>query len=223
MRMAPSVLVFQTALLDRIGRFEGYSLETGKYLPVLLDPRNNHFMERDTAEQDVRYKQLIPYVVLRHGETVFQYVRGKRSSESRLRAMRSIGLGGHIEPADRNLFSSDNQLYLDAARREVDEEVALETSYVERIVALLNDETTEVGKVHFGIVHLWDLAEPNVRKREGLITQAGFTPIRSLVDEPGELETWSQLVLQVLQDSRVPPYGIALNALDSEGANRRTT
>ena len=102
--MAQSVLVFQAALLDRIGRFEGYSLAVGKYLPVLLDPVNNHFMERDKAEQDVQYKQLIPYVVLRYGESVFQYVRGKRSSESRLRAMRSIGLGGHIEPADRSLL-----------------------------------------------------------------------------------------------------------------------
>ena len=108
--MAQSVLVFEAALLDRIGRFQGYSLDVDTYLPVLLDPGNNHFMERDTAEQDVRYKQLIPYVVLRWGETVFRYVRGQRSSESRLRAMRSIGLGGHIEPADRSLFSSDSRL-----------------------------------------------------------------------------------------------------------------
>ncbi len=220
--MAQSVLVFEAALLDRIGRFQGYSLDVDTYLPILLDPANNHFMERDTADQDVRYKQLIPYVVLRWGETVFRYVRGQRSSESRLRAMRSIGLGGHIEPADRSLFSSDSRLYLDAARREVDEEVALETPYVERVIALLNDDTTEVGKVHFGIVHLWDLARPSVRKREGLITQAGFTPLASLRDEPGEFENWSQLVLQVLQDPRVPPYGMDPDAAGTEGADRRS-
>ncbi len=220
--MAQLVLVFKAALLDRIGRFEGYNLDVERYLPVLLDPTNNQFMERDEAEQDVRYKQLIPYVVLRHGDTVFQYVRGKRSTESRLQDMRSIGVGGHIEPTDRSLFSSDHQVYREAARREVHEEVELSTSYVERIVALLNDESTEVGRVHFGIVHLWDLVEPNVKKREGLITQAGFTPIGRLRDEPGELEHWSQLVLQIFRDSRVPPYGMAPDALDGKDGDRRT-
>ena len=125
--------------------------------------------------------------------------------------MRSIGLGGHIEPADRSLFSSDEHLYREAARREVDEEVELTTSYVERIVALLNDDSTGVGKVHFGIVHVWDVAEPRVKKREGLITQAGFTTVESLKAREGELETWSQFAVQVLGDPKVPPYSARSN------------
>ena len=205
--MTQMVLVFESALLDRFGRFQGYSMEVDRYLPVVLDPSNNHFMEREKAEQDPRFKQLIPYVILRYQDSVFTYVRGKRSSEARLVAMRSIGLGGHIEPADRSLFSSDEHLYLEAAKREVDEEVELSTSYAERIVALLNDDSTEVGNVHFGIVHVWDVAEPSVKKREGLITQAGFTPLDNLKVCEGELETWSQFAVQVLGDPRVPPYG----------------
>jgi len=204
--MAQLVLVFEAALLDRLGRFEGYSLEPGRYLPTLLDPSNNHFMDRERAEQDPRYKQIIPYVVLRFRDSVFHYVRGKRSSEARLRAMRSIGLGGHIEPVDRSLFASDNQSYLDAAKREVEEEVELATPYRERVVALLNDESTDVGRVHFGIVHLWDVAEPTVRKREGLITQAGFVSIQSLKKDPDGLEGWSCLALEALRDPEVPGY-----------------
>ncbi len=204
--MSQMVLVFETALLDRIGRFQGYSLDVEKYLPVLLDPSNNRFIDRDKAEHDPSYKQLIPYVVLRYQDSVFRYVRGKKSSEARLIAMRSIGLGGHIEPSDRNLFSSDDQLYRVAAQREVEEEVELASPNSEQIVALINDDSTDVGKVHFGIVHIWDLATPDVRKREGLITQAGFTAIGKVKEDSAELESWSQFALDVLTDARVVPY-----------------
>ncbi|MEW6247208.1 MAG: hypothetical protein AB1555_10915 [Nitrospirota bacterium] len=175
-------------------------------MDLLLHPLNNRFVDRKSAEEDFRYKQLIPYVVLRCRELVFTYVRGKKSSESRLVAMRSIGVGGHIEPTDQSLFSSDREMYLEAARREVNEEVKIDTPYVEHVVALINDDSTDVGRVHLGIMHIWDLAEPKVTKREGLITQAGFVPITSLKSKLDELETWSQIALQVLEDCRVPSW-----------------
>jgi predicted NUDIX family phosphoesterase len=97
-------------------------------------------------------------------------------------------------------------MYLEAARREVNEEVKIDTSYVEHIVALINDDSTDVGKVHLGIMHIWDLAEPKVTKREGLITRAGFVPITRLKTKLDELETWSQIALQALEDHRVPSW-----------------
>lgn len=200
------VLVFESQLLNQIGHFQGYSHQVNSYLPILLDPANNKYVDRDQAEQDPTYKQVIPYIVLRYQDTLFSYVRGKSSSESRLIAKRSVGLGGHIEPTDRNLFASDHDAYLQAARREVNEEVAMDTLWVERIVAVLNDESTAVGRVHFGIVHLWDVAEPHVKKREGLITQAGFIPIETLQENWDELEVWSQLAIQAIQHSSTPPY-----------------
>ena len=205
-RLSQMVLVFPVELLAKFGRFQGYTLDTQRYLPLLLDPTNNLFMDRDHAEKDVRYKQIIPYVVLRCGDSVFSYVRGKKSTESRLVSSRSIGVGGHIEPDDRSLFHSDHDLYLEAARREVNEEVELESPYVEFIVALINDDSNDVGKVHLGIVHIWDVAEPKVKKREGLITQAGFSPLENLQARIGELETWSQIALKVLAEPRVPHW-----------------
>ena len=212
--MSRLVLVFQTQLLNQIGHFEGYSHNVNQYLPILLDPTNNKYVDRDQAEQDPTYKQIIPYIILRYQDTLFSYVRGKASSESRLIAKRSIGLGGHIETADRNLFTSDRDAYLEAAKREVNEEVALDTIWVERVIAVLNDESSAVGKVHFGIVHLWDVAEPHVKKREGLITQSGFLPVEKLQQNWEELETWSQLAIQAIQHSSVPPYTSIPNACE---------
>ena len=213
--MHSSVLVVGSRALDCVGPFQGYVSNVHDYLAVLLSPQNNFFLLRTQAEQDIRYKQLIPYVVLRYRDTAFSYVRGKRSSESRLVAMRSIGVGGHIEPADQSLFSSDRDMYLEAARREVSEEVQLDSPYYESIVALINDDSTDVGKVHLGIMHIWDLAEPKVTKREGLITQSGFVSIESLKANLEELETWSRIALQVLDDPSVPKWSHSVATLQA--------
>ena len=115
--------------------------------------------------------------------------------------------------SDQNLFSSDRDMYLEAARREVNEEVKLDTMYCEKVVALINDDSTEVGKVHLGIMHIWDVAEPKVMKREGLITQAGFVAIAELKKYVDELETWSRIALQVMEDPNVPSWDDAMSAL----------
>lgn len=200
------VLVIETQRLQRAGTFQGFEVCPDNYLSILLDRRNNFFVSRSRAEGEPKFKQLIPYVVLRYRDTVFSYVRGKKSSEARLVAMRSIGVGGHIEPVDQSLFSSDRDMYLEAARREVNEEVKLDTMYREHVVALINDDSTEVGKVHLGIMHIWDVAEPKVTKREGLITQAGFVHIDELKKNLDELETWSQIALEVLEHPAVPRW-----------------
>lgn len=206
--MDQEVLVFETAIIKRLGEIQGYTLEVEKYLPIILDPSNCQFMSRSVAEHDPRYKQLIPYVVLRFQDSVFSYVRGKKSGEGRLITKRSIGLGGHIEPRDNNLFSLNGTLYYEAAKREVNEEVELGSPYTEHVVALINDDSNSVGKVHFGIVHIWDLAEPKVKKRGGEITHTDFAAIGSLRAAIDDLETWSQITLAVLEDPRIPPYAM---------------
>lgn len=207
--MAELVFVVRAEVFRKENSFQGYKLKADEQLKTLLDPSNCLFIVRDLAERDEQYKQLIPYVVLRHGNEVFSYVRGKKSSETRLLAMRSIGVGGHIEPVDQSLFSSDRDMYLEAARREVNEEVKLDTMYSEHVVALINDDSTEVGKVHLGIMHIWDVAEPKVTKREGLITQADFVHIDELKKNLDELETWSQIALEVLEHPTIPRWSAA--------------
>lgn len=204
--MGRMVLVFDAPVLDRLGRFQGYTLDAERYLQEILDPACHRFMDREAAERDPRYKQLIPYVILRYEDTVFSYVRGKGASEARLRALRSIGLGGHIEPADRTLFTPGRSFYHEAAAREVREEVELSGAYHDRIVGLVNDDSTDVGAVHLGVVHVWDLAAPLARKREGQITRSAFVPLPQLEREADRLETWSQLALALLRDPRVARY-----------------
>jgi predicted NUDIX family phosphoesterase len=186
------VLVVPTAVFHEAGVFQGFSARVDYYLPRLLDSGRLSYRARAEVETDPSYKQIIPYVVLRWRDQVFHYTRGKRATEVRLQALRSIGVGGHISADDVNLFESP---YREAMFREVAEEVCLEASYEESCLGLINDDTTPVGRVHLGIVHVFELAEPKVQRREQALTRAGFASVAELRRQREEFETWSQVVL----------------------------
>jgi predicted NUDIX family phosphoesterase len=193
-----NVLVVRRSLFDELGSFHGLSFEPERYLPALLSRGNNFFLPRAQAETDPTHKQIIPYAVIAHGDTVLHYVRGKKAGEQRLVAKGSIGIGGHMNDSDESLFAWDEAAYRAGVEREVNEEITIETTFEDRIVALLNDDTTEVGSVHLGIVHVFRLAEPKVAKREAMITNLSFLTREELLARRDNLETWSQLCVDSL-------------------------
>src|SRR4030043_2093613 len=150
--MSEKVLAIESTLLGSIGLFQGYVLNIEKYISVIFKAGNCIFLNRKEAERDFKYKQLIAYVLLRYGDKIFSYIRGEYSNESRLIGKRSIGLGGHLEPIDLDDSSFSQKAYIRAARREIEEEVVLKTTFNEQIVALINDDSNSVSKVHLGIV-----------------------------------------------------------------------
>jgi predicted NUDIX family phosphoesterase len=193
-----NILVIKRSLFDQLGSFHGLNFEPQRYLRAILSRGNNFFLPRAQAENDPTHKQIIPYVLLACGDKVLYYVRGKKAGEQRLVAKGSIGIGGHMNDSDESLFALDEAAYRAGVEREVNEEVAIDTKFEDRIVALLNDDSTEVGQVHLGIVHVFKLAEPKVEKREVMITSLGFLTKDDLIARRDSLETWSQLCLDSL-------------------------
>jgi predicted NUDIX family phosphoesterase len=193
-----NVLVVRRSLFDELGSFHGLNFEPEKYLSALLSRGNNFFLPRAQAETDPTHKQIIPYALIVHGDTVLHYVRGKKAGEQRLVAKGSIGIGGHMNDTDESLFAWDEQAYRAGVEREVNEEITIDSPFEDRIVALLNDDTTEVGQVHLGIVHVFRLAEPRVQKREAMITNLSFLNREQLGGLRDNLETWSQLCVDSL-------------------------
>lgn len=193
-----NVLVVRRSLFDELGSFHGLNFEPEKYLRAILSRGNNFFLPRVQAENDPTHKQIIPYALIAHGDTVLHYVRGKKAGEQRLVAKGSIGIGGHMNDTDESLFAWDEQAYRAGVEREVNEEIRIESPFEDRIVALLNDDTTEVGRVHLGIVHVFRLAEPKVQKREAMITNLAFFNRSQLLALRENLETWSQLCVDSL-------------------------
>lgn len=201
MAQEEQVLVIETKILERLGLFQGLAFDIDRYLREIFVQAVPRFIPRSQAENDPCHKQLIPYVIMAHQGKYFSYVRGKRAGESRLVGNRSIGIGGHINPVDADnstLFAYLFENYLAAVKREVDEEVQVETTYTDNVVALLNDDSNEVGRVHLGIVHYWNLDAPKVDKKEQMITQMAFMTPEELQQVRDTLETWSQKCLDGL-------------------------
>lgn len=189
------VLVVPTLLFHQIGYFEGFHKDVDRHLSYLLDPQYTSFRPRSEVEEDPSYKQLIPYCIFRHAGEVFHYTRGKKGGEGRLHSKRSIGIGGHISSTDRD---QGERVYDTAMEREISEEVFLETGFTQQCVGLINDDQTPVGRVHLGVVHIFDVESAKVRPKEESILEAGFAPPAKLLHEIDQFETWSQICLRHL-------------------------
>jgi predicted NUDIX family phosphoesterase len=189
------VLVTPTLLFHQVGVFQGFTADADRYLDVLLDANYISYRPRADVELDPSFKQLIPYCIFRCEGKIFHYRRGKLSGDGRLRSKRSIGVGGHISADDRHAGTS---VYREAMRREIAEEVYVESAFTEQCVGLINDDATDVGRVHLGIVHIFDLEAPKVRAREESIRESGFAEPSELVSSRDEFETWSQICLDYL-------------------------
>jgi predicted NUDIX family phosphoesterase len=191
--MSEQVLVIPAGALERLGPFTG--LRGGAdLLPRLLDSPGLEFRPRAEVEIDPSVKQLIPYVVFRWRDRLFHYTRGAAGSEARLRALRSIGVGGHINPVDAGAANP----YRAGLQRELAEEVLIDSSFHESILGLIYDPSTPVGEVHLGIAHVLELERPVVQPREAALAEAGFAPITTLYAERDAFESWSQFVLKAL-------------------------
>ena len=105
--------------------------------------------------------------------------------------------GGHISSIDAAVDSGSDP-YQEGMRRELEEEVIIDTPYTVRCVGMINDDLTEVGKVHLGVVHLFDVERPDVQSREDEIREAGFRPVAELMGQLDQFESWSEICLRAL-------------------------
>lgn len=197
------VLVVPTARFHALGHFQGFSPEVERYLPALLEGDDLSYRPRGEMEQDPSFKQLIPYVLFRYVGSdgvvqLFQYTRGGGQGEARLRAKRSVGVGGHISTVDAELADNHHDVYREGMQRELAEEVAIDAPYAAQCVGLINDDETPVGQVHLGVVHVFDLEAPEVRPREADIQETGFRPVSEILAELDRFESWSQIVVRAL-------------------------
>ncbi|MGH9488561.1 MAG: hypothetical protein ACRD04_13350 [Terriglobales bacterium] len=202
------VLAVPTAGLFAAGAFQGLQPGGAAWLDYIFQPRHSRFLTRAAAEQDPDWKQVIPYVILLCGDSVFCYRRGQQSSEARLRALHSIGLGGHIRAGDDSLFAAPGWFaYQAGLQRELHEEVDLESLPVHLLpMGLINDDATPVGRVHIGLVHLVELTQPAVRAREKKIAAGHFAPLAQLRGpQAPELESWSSFCLAGWERLRAEP------------------
>lgn len=154
-------------------------------LDVILD--GHFFIDRPTAEVSPQYKQIIPYVLIRHDGSYYLLQRTQKQTEARLHHKLSLGIGGHINPDTPDL--------LDGLHKELEEEVHVAGDYDLTFVGILNDDTTDVGSVHLGAVYVLDARDANVTVRETEKMTGRWAPLAELSALREQMETWSQIVL----------------------------
>ena len=172
-------------------RLEAYLVEYGlvrdrldEILETILD--GHFFIDRPTAEVSPQYKQIIPYVVIRHRDTYFLLQRTQKQTEARLHHKLSLGVGGHINP--------DTPELLDGLLKELEEEVHVAGDYDLTFAGILNDDTTDVGRVHLGAVFVLEAHNDDVRVRETEKMTGRWANLEELNSVREWMETWSQIV-----------------------------
>ena len=165
--------------------------------------RHGFFVERRKAELDSGWKQVIPYVVVRKGDSILLLERTGKQGEARLHGKLSIGVGGHVNPVDRNDETGGDPLF-DGLKRELEEELTVTGPIELRAAGFLNDDSTDVGSVHFGLVAVADARRAEVAIRETELMSGRFVATGELRDlcrrERARFETWSSLLIDRLDD-----------------------
>lgn len=189
-----NVLTFEKRALAGIGYFQGLSFDTDKYLHAI--GKSYFYTDRIKAECSSDLKQLIPYAILIHNENVLRYKRGSDSGDLRLRSRHSIGIGGHISHYDGNMFP---KLCFSAMIRELNEELFIKSSFQYKDVALINDDSNDVGRVHFGIIIIVKLDSANVVAKEMNIKEVEFVSIAELKKNIDSFESWSAICIENIE------------------------
>ena len=148
------------------------------------------FLPRSTAETSPEYKQIIPYVVIHHAGSYFLLKRTTKQTEARLHHKLSLGIGGHINP--------DTPTVAAGLRKELEEEVEVRSPYELTFVGLINDDTTDVGRVHLGAVYILEAEAPEVSVLETEKMTGEWVEAEKLAPMRESMETWSQLVYDKL-------------------------
>jgi predicted NUDIX family phosphoesterase len=195
--MEEHVLVVPRTLLEKAGMFQGLQYKMEGYSGILTDPKNHSFRKRKEVETDRSLKQLIPYAILKCKDEVFVYRRGEWQGEKRLYGNYSLGVGGHISISDAKLIGIT---YEEGLLREVKEEVTIRSPYTKSLAGLLNDDSNDVGKVHLGVVHVFDLERPDITSNETSLVETCFMKPEELRAKIDQFENWSKICIEHIEE-----------------------
>ncbi len=204
-----NVLVIKASLLQGQGLFNGVkSKNFHKYLKLIFDKKSTFFLPRLKAEKDTDHKQILSYILVEKNNRLLRFVRGVyTNAHSMLRGSLCIGFGGHVQDYDLDLFETlyNDNGYFNSVKRELLEELKIPESCITpetlKVIGVLNDDSSEVGKSHFAIIHKLDLNNLRIKdtkklKGEKSINQLTFVPINELGDDFEKYEYWSKLCIK---------------------------
>ena len=171
-------------------RFQGFMPADETVLDAIRN--GGFFTDRAAAENDSTMKQIIPYIVFSRDGMLFMMRRLSKGGESRLHNKGSIGIGGHIN-------HEDGEPIEDGLRREFFEEVDYHGTFQPRLIGFINDDSDDVGKVHFGLAYVVE-GDSNIEVKEKDILEGSMMYPREI--DTSALEKWSRTILENMIKNR---------------------
>jgi len=176
--------------------FYGFIEKNDEKTKKIIDKFESYEVKRrGDMEEDPNYKQLIGYVLLKDEVTgeVLVYKRLVGGGEARLHGKASVGIGGHMNEVEgKSIFE---MLKINAAR-ELNEEVGVseeEALNNLHFIGLINDDKTEVGQVHVGVVYECKVDKQRVEvKEDDTLVIKWMTGEEAKAEE--NYETWSEFL-----------------------------
>jgi predicted NUDIX family phosphoesterase len=187
-KMQEQVLVVPRAAIEMFIPSKGICQVAENELKALVES-NARFMPRELAEYDLNFKQIIPYLVFAYQEQLFLMQRSEKPSEARLASKFSLGVGGHLRAKDL----ASGSLF-DWAKREFLEEVEFAGTVKPELVGFVNDESSQVGQVHTGVLWLVRASSPVIAVKEEL-KSGELVSLAHCQKNYALLESWSQMVV----------------------------
>jgi len=190
--LGEQVLAVPAASFEKAGAFIGYKEKNEAYYKELL--ANIRYVDRDTAEKDDSWKQVIPYVVINNKDEYLVMQRLPRSGEKRLHNAYTFGVGGHINPADSTTDVEGDDVIERGMMRELNEEVWIDDLRNIKLVGFIYDEEQEVSRHHLGFVYSAETGSSNVKCLEPDKLKPFFVKKADLPKYIDGKENWAELV-----------------------------
>lgn len=189
------LVVKRSLLFSQEQAWQGINPTTQSFQDIIT----NHgiFMPRCHAETNPEYKQIIPYMIFMFEKKIFIMQRKNTASEQRLANKMSLGIGGHIRSEDVT-----NNDIIDWAKREFEEEVFYSGSQAITTIGILNDDSSEVGRVHLGILMLIDANTDRIAIKDEHKSGVLLTRDECIALRP-QMESWSQIAFDFLLEQKI--------------------
>ena len=155
-------------------------------------------MKRGTAEKNPQFKHPIAYaLIISPSGKIFAYQRSQKGNESRLHNKWSWGIGGHVDEEDMRTQDPIQTSFL----RELKEEVGLTEFNEMKLIGYINDDSDEVGKVHFGLLYVIQAKSEEVHFKDEEIKQGSLKHLNELEEicAKSDVEGWSRIAFEPLK------------------------
>ncbi len=183
-------------IIDKFRKIEIFNRDEN-YINLFLNLiiEKKEFIKRGLVENYIKYKQIIPYIIFKFKNKYFLMQRKSTHSDQRLASKYSLGIGGHLNKSDLGKNNQENLIEKITAWaiREFYEEVNYKGKFEVSFLGILNDESDDVGKVHCGLILLFDADSDNISVRDEH-KSGKLVTFKELKLNYENLENWSKII-----------------------------